>query len=497
MNLCGVGLCLSHPPCYDGDPMKTIVQLDHQTILANLAQPVHLALQFSAPSLAGHREHPTAFSIVIDRSGSMAGYPLQAAITAAKAVVRNLRSEDLFSLVTFDDNARQVVPMGLITSKSRVCDLIERITSGGSTNLTGGWMMGCDAMKSTPAGTVRRQLLLTDGQLNVGIVDPVQVKQIVANGLEQHSIRTSTLGFGVEYDEDLLSDLAKATGGTFYDANKADKLPEIFRSELDGLQQITVQNLRLRIKSLDFVDAVNSLGCCPELKLPDGRLEYAVGDLMADEERVTVFALSVLPMPLLAGTQTPAASLEGEALVELEIIYDGISTSGVTSHTERHTIRVRATQSPEDIQVNEVVLPWVSTQQAAEILGQALTRRDAGDLPGAMEILQAGINRLKAYARDAQIADALQLLETSLAEMADFIEYRKVRKGMRFKAASYAKMSSTDMWVNESGIPTFKKPRKQPPPPVQSDNTPTPPASQSAPPPGESTPPPADPPPQT
>ena len=64
--------------------MKTTVQLDHQTILANSAQPVHLAFQFTAPATAGHRERPIAFSLVLDRSGSMQGAPLEAARRAAK-----------------------------------------------------------------------------------------------------------------------------------------------------------------------------------------------------------------------------------------------------------------------------------------------------------------------------------------------------------------------------------------------------------------------------
>ena len=43
-----------------------------------------------------------------------------------------------------------------------------------------------------PAGWLAdgRLLLLTDGQLNVGLTDPVQVRGIVASGLEQQGIRT-------------------------------------------------------------------------------------------------------------------------------------------------------------------------------------------------------------------------------------------------------------------------------------------------------------------
>jgi Ca-activated chloride channel family protein len=441
--------------------MKTTVQLDYQAIVANQAQPVHLAFQFTAPGHTGRRDQPIAFSVVLDRSGSMFGDPLQAALRASKTVVQNLRREDQFSLVTFEDTAQVVIPMGPITAKQAVLDRIDQIGAGGSTNLTGGWMLGRDELRNTPAGTIRRELLLTDGCLNIGIVEPTQVNQVVMGGLERDGIRTSTLGFGNSYDEDLLSGLAQKTGGTFYDANDADKLPEIFEAELDGLQKITVQNLRLRFKRLHFVDAIRSLGGYQELTLPDGRRDYSIGDLTADEERVAVFALEVLPIPLVAGTQTPAASIDGEVLAELEILYDEITAEGVTSQVESHQIRVRPTQSQADVQVNREVLPWVSAQQAAEIVNQAIVKRDAEDIAGARQLLEAGIARLKAYGLDDQISDGIQLLQDALKKLENPDDYIRSRKIMRSVSACYAKMSSSDFLNIEESTPapSFEKPR--------------------------------------
>ncbi len=175
--------------------MKTSVRLDFQAILANSAQPVYLAFQFTAPAHSGHRDHPIAFSVVLDRSGSMGGEPLASALRAAKVVVQNLRREDNFALITFDDAAEVVIPLGPVSSKQAVLDRIDRIRPGGSTNLTGGWMLGRDELRGTQAGTVRRQLLLTDGILNIGITELAQVKQVVMDGRERDAIRTRTLGF--------------------------------------------------------------------------------------------------------------------------------------------------------------------------------------------------------------------------------------------------------------------------------------------------------------
>ncbi len=227
-----------------------------------------------------------------------------------------------------------------------------------------------------------------------------------------------------------------------------------------------MQNLRLRFKSLGFVDGMKSLGGYRELKLPDGRTEYPVGDLMAEEERVAVFALSVLPIPLIAGTTTPAASLDGEAIMEVEILYDEITPESITTHREVHVIRVRPTQAREDIRLNQDVLPWVSAQQAAEILNRALVRRDEGDLAGAKQVLERGITRLKAYACDAGIADGLSLLTTALAKLENPDDYIRSRKGLSSLSASYSKMSSSEYWVGEGPAPSFKKPRRTAAPPA-------------------------------
>ena len=52
-------ICPTHDLCWWS--MKTTVQLDYHAILANSAQPVYLALEFTAPGHSGHRDHPIAF----------------------------------------------------------------------------------------------------------------------------------------------------------------------------------------------------------------------------------------------------------------------------------------------------------------------------------------------------------------------------------------------------------------------------------------------------
>ena len=84
--------------------MKIDVTLDYQTILRNEARPVHLVAKLTAPKLdAPNRPRPVAFAVILDRSGSMTGEPLELAKQACARIVRNLRPDDAFSVIVFDD----------------------------------------------------------------------------------------------------------------------------------------------------------------------------------------------------------------------------------------------------------------------------------------------------------------------------------------------------------------------------------------------------------
>jgi Ca-activated chloride channel family protein len=131
--------------------MKIDLTLDYQTILRNEPRPVHLVANLRAPKLDAHsRPRSAAFAVVLDRSGSMAGEPLRLARESCAAAVRNLRADDLFTLVVFDDSARVVIPLQKPVDRHGMIAAIERISDGGSTNLMAGWLLGRDEL-SKPA----------------------------------------------------------------------------------------------------------------------------------------------------------------------------------------------------------------------------------------------------------------------------------------------------------------------------------------------------------
>ncbi|MHB1310350.1 MAG: vWA domain-containing protein [Limisphaerales bacterium] len=444
--------------------MKTETFLDYDTILADHTQPVHFAIRFQAEAFtpSQSRLHPAAFCVVLDRSGSMAGAPLDHAKAAAVLAVRHLRAEDHFALVVFDDQARTVIPLqpATVRRKAGFLQAIADIQDGGSTNLTAGWMLGREELRTAPLGTPRRLLLLSDGQLNVGLVETSAVRQIVASGIEHDRVRTSCLGFGAHYHEDLLAELARATGGQFYDADSPEKFPAIFASELEGLQRISVQNLRLRLKAMDFCAGLTPLGDYPALTLPDGRIELALGDLVAAEERIVCFGLHVLPLPCLEGQ--PVFSVDGEPLVQIEVLYDEITSEGIGSSTYLQTVSVQRTQDPGQVRRNGEVIQWVALQKAGKAVAEATRQMDVRDAKAAQSTLDRALREVSGYGDGAGVTEAVRMLEDLRGRTEGEALTARERKEARYLSANLRKMSSADLWTLESPAPVFKKPRRTP-----------------------------------
>jgi Ca-activated chloride channel homolog len=441
--------------------MKTDCHLDYETVLSGRAEMVHFALVFKAEKQASTRQTPFAFGLVIDNSGSMAGRPLEFAKSAAAMVLKNLREDDRFGLVVFSDSARTVIPLQVATDKTRLQAAIADIRDEGSTNLTAGWMLGRDEVAKAPADVPRKLLLLTDGHLNQGIIEPAQVRQIVGSGLEKERIRTSCLGFGDGYNEDLLDQLAKAASGAMHDAASPEKFPGIFRQELESLLALSAQNLRVRVRKLHYCSGLALLSDYPVVALPEGGVEIMVGDLVSDEQRVLVLALEVLPIPPLADG-TPAASIEGEALLDVELAYDEIAEAGITSSTEQRTIRLSAVQNPADVRINEQVVEWVAAQEVGRAISEAIAERDRGDLEAVRRRLRELRERLARYG----CADSIKKALENLAEFEAASEQWGSRARKMSRSFSTRSRKTSSYYESQFGDkPTPKEPEDEDPAP--------------------------------
>jgi Ca-activated chloride channel family protein len=278
--------------------VKPTVLLDYEFAVSANAYTVRALLKLEGKAPEHAARTPLNLSLVLDRSGSMAGDKLLHARRAAALLVRRLDPQDLVSVVVFDDEVETVAPPATGAAQADLGQRIEMIEPGGSTNLSGGWLRGRDFVAAGKLdGGVNRVLLLTDGQANVGITDHRSLVGLCRAGKER-GITTTTLGFGEDYDEHLLREMADAGGGSTYYIETPDQAAGVFAEEIEGLLSLSAQNVSVEIRPGSSVQLTAVHHSYPHSKMPDGmRLE--LGDLYAREPR-TLLVEFLVPDPGMA-----------------------------------------------------------------------------------------------------------------------------------------------------------------------------------------------------
>lgn len=207
----------------------------------------HVLVQLKSPPNVQGRRLPLNLSLVVDRSGSMEGEPLNYVKQACSYVIDLLEPNDVLSVVTFEEQVEILVPARRVVNKALLKEHINRIEAGDTTNLYDGLVVGAQQVASVMAeGYVNRVLLLTDGEPTAGIKDfPSIVNQV--SELKNRNVTITALGFGPDYNEELMAGIARRSGGNYYYITRPELIPEVFRRELESLMTIVARNLRVRL----------------------------------------------------------------------------------------------------------------------------------------------------------------------------------------------------------------------------------------------------------
>jgi Ca-activated chloride channel family protein len=203
---------------------------------------------------------PIALALAIDRSGSMEGRPIESVKTAVGLIVDQLTEADMLSIVTFGEKVEVLMPASRVLNRELIKQHVNRIQPKGTTNLFSG--MGTAAEQLLAAKTpqhLSRTLLLTDGEANEGITEYADIVAL-ARDLRGKGMSISTVGVGVEYNEELLSAVAKHTRGNYYYIDAIDRIPEVFDRELKDLFGTVATNVILRLKLSENVELARVYG---------------------------------------------------------------------------------------------------------------------------------------------------------------------------------------------------------------------------------------------
>jgi Ca-activated chloride channel homolog len=390
--------------------MRADFVLDYDVLTVEQPHKMYLmARLISGSAPIDKRRRPLNLSLVIDRSGSMAGDKINYTKQASQILVQNLGAQDTLSIVLYNEGVETLLAPEAVQRKDLISQRIDTIKAGGTTNLSGGWLEGCNYVaQNREDERINRVILMSDGHANRGVT---QMDKLVALAQQKANdgISTTTMGLGEDFNEDLMIAMAHAGGGAFYFIESPEVAPLIFQEELQGLLSVVGQNLVISVEMTDDVLAVHQLNAYP-MHSDGRRVSFRLGDVFGDEVKALLLELSI-----------PALKEVGQKQIGvLRFEYDELLESGSLHRVLELPININiAPEGRLPAPANEEVSQSVLLLKAAQARREAVSAADKGNYQTASEILRNVAQSIE----DSQILSAeLQEERSALLKQADDLE---------------------------------------------------------------------------
>jgi Ca-activated chloride channel family protein len=314
--------------------------------------------------------------------------------------------DDLLSIVTFEEQVDVLMPARKVVNKELIKEHLTRIVAGRTTNLFDGIVAGGAQVSSVPAtGYLKRMLILTDGEPTTGLKDfPSIVNQIA--GLKDKGITVTALGFGPEYNEELLAGMARRGGGNYYYISRPDLLPEVFRKELETLMTVAASNARLTLHLPRWTQIKQVHGYSPEFG--PRRLEVALPDMERGATLSILVDTAHDPRPAGAyrtfqaelsfddaATGGGRRSIRADAVVEFTAnpaLLHGSEDPLVQQHVELSEASRNLEKTVMGMRTQQIspMTAMMELQKTQQLLLQQGREDEAGEIGKALEELKAG-----------------------------------------------------------------------------------------------------------
>jgi len=351
-------------------------------------QLVYVLIEAMPTGAVANVQMPLNFSLVLDHSGSMSGAKLANLKEAAKLATDQMGTQDLTSIVIFDDKVEVIAPSQPVSDAANLKRQIEGIRDGGGTQISRGMRKGLDELqKGLDPGRVSRMLLLTDGET---FGDEDVCRRLAAEAGEQ-SIAITALGLGEEWNEQLLDDIAQASGGSsdFIPEGQPDVILSTFYALVRAAQATVVQNAEMILRLVPGVmpravwrvrPLIAKLG---HRALSDRDVQVTLGDM--DREQGQSVLIEMLIPPRQPGTYR---------IAQAEVSYDVAATGLAGERTKTDVILSFTADPAQTTQPNPHVMNIVEKVTAHKLQTRALEEAEAGNIARATQKLRAAATRL-------------------------------------------------------------------------------------------------------
>jgi Ca-activated chloride channel family protein len=316
-----------------------------------------------------------------------------------------LRPSDYYALAAFASRSVQLIPMTSGKDRQKLLQNardLDYLHLGDETCMAEGLAMAYAEIQEKQRGNLAsRIILLTDGYTQ-------DVKECYqwAKRARQIGLAITTMGVGVEFNEDLLIPIAEMTGGNAYYIESPEKIPGAFRKELGAALGVSYRNLKLHLKPSPGVALRHLYRLLPELgsvegeTAPDGQQTHYLGHYDPNA-----------PPAFLAEMIVPALPAGAYRLLHFDFSWDG-DQGEKDSHVIQDDLVAKIEPSPK-VELNSRVMGFVDKVGAFKLGNYALEQAHSPDRAAAVNQLRHAAARFTEVgepglaAEMSRMADAL------------------------------------------------------------------------------------------
>ena len=214
-----------------------------------------------AAALQQTRRPPLNMCLVLDRSTSMGGARLAAVKRAASLLVDELREDDIFSLVTFNDRAEVVIPATRGQQKAFLQQRIAGIEAFGGTEIFRGLQAAYQQVgRFYSPDYLNDIVLITDGHT----YGDEEKCYHLAEQARQRGIVISGLGLGNKWNDAFLDKLTALTGGSVHLVTSTRDIETFLEAHFHGMGERFAEQVRLDFRLGTGVELQYAFRLAPE-----------------------------------------------------------------------------------------------------------------------------------------------------------------------------------------------------------------------------------------
>ena len=395
------------------------VEMSSPLVLTGAPRTAYLRISLRGLDHLTQDRAPVNIAIVLDRSGSMQGEKIIEAKRAAIAALDRLGRDDIVSVITYQSTVDVVVPATKLHDREAVRAAIRGINVSGKTALFGGVSKGARELeKFLDENRVNTLLLLSDGLANIGPSSPGELRQLGVS-LARQGISVTTIGLGLDYNEDLMTALAMASDGNHFFVEDASDLDSAFATEFGDAVSVVAQGVRIRIDCAKNVRPVRVLG--RSAQIVGQQVHASMNQLFRGQTRSLTLEVEI----------EPGADGRVSRVADVEVDYRNLMTA--ENRTLRSSASVTATSSQAAAQRNKnrEVMVEVVRQTGAERNLAATALRDKGKVEEAQRAFQLNADYLRSNAitlKDEDLRKEAASNERASESVQDDEKWKRERK---------------------------------------------------------------------